>query len=245
MVLLEYYKTMMKDSNYYNKESLVYSKKRYPKRATYFVHFLFKKRLQILIESIQSVIKKRKGLSLLEIGCADGIVSVEIGNNIEVFDKIIGIDISTKMIEVANNNKNEKIKFLVRDKITNFNKKFDIIIEIGVLNLVNLSSEFAFVMDNLADEGFYICSIAAKTSTLNKLKPGGENDFKHFLTFKEYEREIEKSFLIIKSVSYGLFIPYIWKIPVFRYFLQVFIEKIFKNITPNLFHEKIYILKKI
>lgn len=235
----------MKDNNYYNKESSVYSKKRYPEKSTYFVHFLFKRRLQILIKYLQSITKKKQ-MSLLEIGCADGFVSMKIGGNTNMFDEIIGVDISTKMIEVANSdNKNEKIKFLVRDKNINFNKRFDIIIEVGVLNLVDLSDEISFVRNNLVDGGIYICSIATRTSLLNRLKSRGANDFRHFQTFREYEREIEKSFLIIKSVSYGLFIPYIWKMPVFARFFQVVIEKIFKNITPNLFHEKIYFLKKV
>jgi SAM-dependent methyltransferase len=235
----------MKDNNYYNKESSVYSKKRYPEKSTYFVHFLFKRRLQILIKYLQ-LIAKKKEMSLLEIGCADGFVSIQIRENTNIFDEIVGIDISPEMIRIANSsNKDKEIKFLIRNNDINLNRKFDVIVEVGVLNLVDLYSELNFVKNNLTDDGIYICSVASRTSLLNKLKSEGERDFRHFHTFKEYEREIRRYFLITKSISYGLFIPYIWKMPVFAHLFQVIIEKILKDITPNLFHEKIYFLKKV
>lgn len=232
----------MKDNNYYNKESSVYSEKRYPKKSKYFVHFLFKKRLKILIKILQLITKDKNKLSLLEIGCADGFVSCEIGKNVKGFSEIVGVDISPEMIDVARRNSN--IKFLVRDNEISFDKKFNIIIEVGVLNLVDLSYEFNFVKDNLSNDGFYICSIASRTSLYNKLKLSGENDFKHFLTFREYERKISEFFFIESFISYGLFIPYIWKIPFLAQFFQTVTENVFRKIVPNLFHEKIYILRK-
>jgi len=243
----------MKDIKYYDKESAVYSSKRYPLQSFCFTHFLFKRRLLILINRLNKITKHKKGkLSLLEIGCADGIVLREIRKNINCFSELIGVDISPNMIKIAkNSSKNNIIKFYVRKEGDSFNQKFDVIVEIGVLNLVNIDQEFRYVYKHLKKDGYYICSFASKTSLKSFLsniflKQNIAENFKHLLSFKDYEREIKKFFVVIDIVPYGLFIPYIWKIPSLAIFVQRFVEFLFRNlfVLDNLFHEKIYILKK-
>ncbi len=244
----------MKNTKYYDKESTVYSNKRYPLRPRCFTHFLFKRRLQILINKLHEIEKQKKSeLLLLEIGCADGVVLREIRKNIDCFSELVGIDISPNMIKMAKNyNKGgNAIKFYIREKENKLSQKFDVIIEVGVLNLVDVEQEFKYVCEHLKEDGYYICSFASRTSLRSFLssvflKQKMAGNFKHLLSFKDYEREIKKFFIIKETIPYGLFIPYIWKISFLAIFVQRLIEFLFRNlfVLENLFHEKIYILKK-
>jgi 2-polyprenyl-3-methyl-5-hydroxy-6-metoxy-1,4-benzoquinol methylase len=236
--------TKMKDIEYYNKESSQYSKKRYPEVETEYVHFLFKKRLDISIKMLKTIVKSRKNLELLEIGCADGIVLSEVAKKIDTLDRLIGVDISPEMIKVARkNNKNNIIHYYTREEYNFDNRLFDISIEIGVLNFTNFSEEIGFVKTHLKKGGYYVCSLASSTSIISILKPQNKQDYRHLLTFVEYEEELAKQFLIKKSTPYGLFIPHLWKIPILARFIQPMIEFLFKKIIPNQFHEKIYLLE--
>lgn len=235
----------MKDTNYYNKESNQYSKKRYPKLLTEYTHFLFKKRLSILINLIDSILVGKKGVKLLEIGCADGVVLKEINKKFNVFTTLVGVDISPKMIDTAkDNNESKKIYYHMRNNEKLNEEQFDIIIEIGVLNFVNFISELNFVKNLLKKDGYYICSLAGESSLTTILKPENKKDYKHFESYKNYENELKERFSLINSVPYGLFIPHIWKIPFLAREVQPFVEFLIKKIFPNLFHEKMYLLKK-
>ena len=64
----------MKDVNFYDKESGTYSDKRYPKIVSSYNQFFFTERLRIVLKMLDKNISEKKNLSLLEIGCADGIV---------------------------------------------------------------------------------------------------------------------------------------------------------------------------
>ena len=106
---------MKKNTDFYNKESIVYSQKRYPKLANSFTTFFFKKRLAIVIDYLCDIPKK-EDLSFLEIGCADGVVIKNVLEQNLLFKRVSGVDVSPKMIEVANKGEyKQNVFFSVRD----------------------------------------------------------------------------------------------------------------------------------
>ena len=233
----------MKDTEYYNKESSYYSDKRYPDISRDYTHFFFKKRLSILLNILKKISCRKKGQNLLEVGCADGFVSLAI-NDLHIFENITGIDVSADMIQKAiENNHFPQVSFFVRGQ-ENLSALYDVIVEVGVLNLTNEISEFEYAKKHLKQNGYYICSIAANTSIRSRLKFKKDGSgFSHLLTFKEYERKMSEKFEIVKSIPYGFFIPYLWKFAVIGRILQPS-ESILRSFAPNLFHEKAYLLKK-
>ncbi len=234
---------MNKDTDFYNKEGTLYSQKRYPTIDTDYVHFFFKRRRDLLMNFINLVSKKTPSNSLIEVGCADGVVINYIANRYSFFNKLVGIDLSEKMIKKAKKS-SDKIEFYIRDK--EYFGNFDYVVEIGVINLTDFDTEINFAKKNLKTDGYFICSLASITSLRIRLKKFNKNkdEFNNLLTYREYEQKLKESFKIIKQVPYGLFIPYIWKWPLFARTFQPFFEYTFQNLTPNLFHEKIYLLKK-
>lgn len=234
----------MKNTEYYNNEDLLYSAKRYPKVDTDYVHFFFKQRLKILISILKEITIGKQNLNLLEVGCADGIVARTISEDIPAVNKIVGIDISPKMIEQAKfQNKLSLCEFHVRgDEVQG--ATYDIVVEVGVVNLTDRHIEYKYALDHLNPGGYYICTLASSTSLRSRLKTQDhKGGFAHLLTYKEYEEELRKIFDIVDSKMYGLFIPMIWKIPLVARFIQAH-EGIGTHIFPSLFHEKIYVLKK-
>lgn len=231
----------MKSVNYYNQESQSYSNKRYPKEIRSYLHFFFRKRLNLVKTIIGEVAKKND--NLLEIGCADGVIVLEIYNDFPgVFNKIIGIDNASRMIDEAKTkNYSPEIDFYLRDNWQS-SSKFNIILEVGVFNFTNMPEEIGFVKGFLEKDGCYICSVASPKSLKNFFQKE-DKDFKNFYTFGEYEKEFAKYFEIKKIIPYGLFFPYLWKIPLLGSFLQPLLELIFAMIIPETFHEKIYLLK--
>lgn len=234
---------MFKDTAYYNKEVSVYSQKRYPETSTDYVHFFFKKRREMLMGLIKKIVSEKCGpLSLLEVGCADGIIIRDIKRQYQEFTRLIAIDIAPSMIEEARSLSHDSIEFYVRGEEGELGL-FDVVVEIGVINLTDMNTEFRFAIEHLNQDGYYICSLASRTSLLSLLKIK-KNHFQNHLSFKEYESEIKKYFTIIDSEVYGIFIPIIWKVPFLGRIIQRIIEKVAKPFVPNLFHEKIYFLQK-
>jgi len=233
----------MKDTNFYDAQSSVYSKKRYPATSTEYLHFFFKRRLGILLSYLDFISENRTNMSLLEVGCADGVVLRAVSAHSRAFSSLFGVDISPKMIESAKAEISESnVSFSLRNGAKN--SSYDVILEVGVLNLNDLESEISFVKKHLKIGGYYICSLASGTSSRAVLKSkGGDDTFTHFLSFGEYDTELKKHFMVVKSDYYGLFIPLIWKIPFLARMIQHTAEILFKPFVPSLFHEKIYLLR--
>ncbi|HBH71688.1 MAG: hypothetical protein UU88_C0002G0026 [Parcubacteria group bacterium GW2011_GWC1_42_11] len=237
---------MAKDTEFYNKISGRYSEDRYPDVANSYTQSFFNRRLELLVSAIkQTVLVQGSGLSVLEIGCADGVVLRKI---YEVFNKnisyLVGLDISPKMIEVASReNSDVGILFKVRNDYKDL-RKFNLILEVGVINYTeSVSSEMAYAHSVLDDGGYYICSFAGTDSLLNRIKPG-DKGYNNFLSYEEYEESIKEFFTIEKKIPVGFFVPLLWRLPALARFKQPIIENLFKYISPNLFHENIYVLRK-
>jgi len=232
---------MVKDKDFYNQESTRYSSKRYPSVATNYIQYFFKKRMALVLRALEENLKHQSGLSLLEIGCADGVVLREISekqNNI--FAKLIGIDTSDGMISEAKViTVDDKINYFVRGEEA-FANKFDVVLEVGVANYANIDEELIYAKNNLKEDGIYILSLAGKGS-INGFWGKGAG-YNNFLAYTEYEEKIKKYFEIKKIIPVGIFVPLIWRNKIIGRILQNIFEKMFL-LFPGLFHEKIYVLK--
>jgi SAM-dependent methyltransferase len=231
---------MKKDKDFYNKESSFYSSKRYPLVPSNYAQFFFKRRLKYVLKYLVDIFKEKDGLNILEIGCADGIVLRSI---FERFGKklsdIIGIDNAEKMIEEAKlNTKEIKIEFFIRGEEPK--KGFDVILELGVINYSDFDNDLEYAKERLKKDGIYILSVAGKGSINSYFGKG--DGYNNFLSYKEYEEKIKKIFNIEKIIPCGVYSPFVWRISTVGRFVQNILEKLF-FLFPNLYHEKIYILR--
>ncbi|MFA6095713.1 MAG: class I SAM-dependent methyltransferase [Candidatus Paceibacterota bacterium] len=235
---------MIKNTSYYDREGRVYSSKRYPDKDFDYVHFFFKKRLRILLRMLLDTTEGGSDVSLLEIGCADGVVSRAIADEVPAVGEIVGIDTSEKMIDAAREADNSpRSTFFVRGS-EDESKRYDIVVEVGVVNLTDRHAEYRYARDHLKDGGYYICSLASSTSLRSRLKQRDHKDgFSHLLSYAEYESELAAMFEIVDAKAYGLFIPFLWKIPLLARIIQP-VESLVAGAFPGLFHEKIYLLRK-
>jgi len=234
---------MIKDKYFYDKESARYSLKRYPETTSNYIQFFFKKRLDIVLRELKEIFGNKMRLNLLEIGCADGVVLrkilEEMGNN---FSEMIGIDTSEGMIKEAGIlTTNKKIRYFLRGEEVVSNK-LDVVLEIGVANYAHIDEELEYAENNLKEEGIYVLSLAGKGSLNEYL--GTWEGYSNFLSYSEYENKIDNIFKINKVIPIGFYVPFIWKVPAVGRVLQPLFEFVFRLLLPNLFHEKVYILKK-
>jgi 2-polyprenyl-3-methyl-5-hydroxy-6-metoxy-1,4-benzoquinol methylase len=238
---------MIKDSDFYNKESGIYSSKRYPAVASTYIQFFFKKRLDITITLLKQIYCNTShasvGKKLLEVGCADGVVVRAIQEKIpNTFSEVVGIDIAPDMVKVASElDRSGKAAFYVRGQEPQVNK-FDAVVEIGVANYTDFDAELAYTHEHLVDNGVFILSIAGNNSLSGYM--GGDVGYENFLPYPEYEKKIAEKFIIERVVPVGLRLPIIWKIPTFARCIQPVLEVVLRGILGHLFHEKVYMLKK-
>jgi SAM-dependent methyltransferase len=234
---------MIKDTTFYNKESDQYSEKRYPKTPTNYNQFFFTDRLRHTLSALKKYVGNNDNLSLLETGCADGIVLKEIQTSLpNTFSQLVGTDISPGMIEAAQRKfGNNQLIFKVRNQYTD-SMLHDVIVEIGVINYASLQEELDDIAKRLKHDGFAIISLAG-TGSLWDRRRKGETGFNTFFSYKAYEQAILKQFKIVEAIPVGLPIPVIWKVPVLARVISKGVEIALRFIAPNLFHEKVYVLK--
>lgn len=233
---------MVKDTNFYDRESAEYSEKRYPKIIVSYTHFLFKQRLQLLGGLVKKYIADRRALSFLEIGCADGIVARNIfdsyGKN---FSSMKAVDISPGMIESARKkHADTPIVFNIRDY--NVKEKYDLVLEIGVINYADIEKELSYAHLMLKKGGVYMCTFAGRGSFWDKFLNVSDKGFSNFLYYDEYESKMKKYFFIAEKIPVGLYLPFIWRFPGVAGIIQPLLDFMFRPL-PNIFHENIYVLK--
>ena len=234
-------KIMRKDISYYNKESVQYSSKRYPEKTRTYVQFFFKRRLARMLKKLKPYIEHTTEVKVLEIGCADGVILRALDTNFKKYiSTMVGVDTSPEMIEVATKTNGGISSFYVRgSEPTTIS---DLILEIGVINYADAPTDMTYVHSRLSEKGTYILSVAGHDSLNARFGQG--KGYNNFLSYKEYEALIQKYFLIDAVVPVGLYIPLMWRIPFIALPLQYVCECLFMPFLPNLFHEKIYFLKK-
>lgn len=228
---------------FYDQESEQYSKKRYEGETLSYFQFLFKRRRQLFLDLISRIKAELANSDVLEIGCADGVLIKKLFQKLpDTFRSIVGIDVSPAMLNQARQTTRDlKASYFLRGEEPE--GKFNLVIELGV-HPHHFEDEMIFVSEKLESRGYFIYSASGKSSLHVKIKLGKESYTKDYLDYSSYEKIIKKYFDIVFSEPYGLFIPKVWAIPSIARVLQPFLEIIFKNIFPDLFHEKIYLLRK-
>ncbi len=235
--------SLQRQVDYYDARSSSYSNERYPKVTSNYMHYVFKTRQKIFLDFLRGIINNLpENPSILEIGCADGLMFREIEKEFpNVFSKMVGVDVSPKMIEEANRqNKNTRSSFLLRENLAQ--EKFDVIIELGVYPF-DMGEEMSIVKNSLKDNGYFFYSVSGSGSFYTNIKNKDAYHLKFHKTYKNYHKFFSNYFSVKKSQVYGMFIPKLWSIPPLARVLQPIFDFVFKIITPELFHEKIYLLQ--
>jgi SAM-dependent methyltransferase len=235
---------MLKDSDFYDRESSVYSSKRYSGKTATYIQFFFKKRLAITLGMLKYFLRSGSSRLLLEIGCADGIVLREIEEGLpNTFSTLVGIDISEDMVKVARQLTHlGKAAFYLRG-LEPQHTLYDVVVEVGVANYADFDSELIYAYDQLKDDGVYIVSVAGANAL--SLYMGGDVGYKNFHSYDMYEDKIRKIFRIKKVIPVGLRLPLLWKMPMIARIVQPVLEVFSRPMLGSFFHEKIYFLKKI
>ncbi|MFZ2522097.1 MAG: class I SAM-dependent methyltransferase [Minisyncoccia bacterium] len=229
--------------DYYDNQSGQYSQKRYEGKTETYFQFLFKRRRQIFLGFIASL-GDFKDFRLFEIGCADGVLIKKILQKMpNSFSKIVGIDISPKMLEKARaTTADSRVSYFLRGE-EDFSIKYNLVLEVGV-HVSDLLTEVKFVSNKLSVGGYFIYSTAGKNSLHARIKLRDKDYAKEYITYFKCEEILNRYFEIISSQGYGLFIPKLWAVPALARVVQPIAEALFRKILPNLFHEKIYLLRK-
>lgn len=234
----------MRDTSFYDEESVQYSQKRYPKVATNYTQYFYLRRLEIVRKYLAKFFSGKSFATFLEIGCADGVVLRAVAEFLPgVFGKMIGIDISEKMVEEAQRqNHILEAQFFLRSQLPS-KEGFDVVLEVGVVNYAVFEEELSFAKDHIKDNGYYLLSVAGTDSLKNRMK--GEDGFNNFRSYRAYEETIKHDFKIKAETGCGVFVPYLWRIPGIARVIQPIFEVMANTLgMTGLCHEKIYLLKK-
>lgn len=229
--------------DFYDKESSNYSEKRYPPVTVSYTQYLFKKRLEIFLSMLERINEKLPPhATILEIGCADGIVLNAIERKFPGrFSKLVGIDISSKMIEEATRkNTNPRAIYYVRNSEPV--ERYDIVVELGV-HPFDVAGESLYVYNRLNFPGYFFYDSAGANSLFYFFKLRDKDYAKDYKSYEEYEKLLQGLFFIKQANVYGLFIPKLWGVPFLGRLFQQSFDLILKSF-PNLFHEQLYLLEK-
>ncbi len=228
---------------FYDKESVQYSKKRYEGDLLSYTQYIFRRRCTLFIGYMKKIAAQEKPVSVFEIGCADGVIFKNMAPVLgSAVTQMVGVDVSSGMIkEAALQNPDKKMSFFLRGEEPA--AKYDVVVELGV-HIEKLSDEIAYVKTRLAVGGYFIYSAASPNTLFTKIKMRGKEYVKDYLTYEETEKILAEHFEIIASEPYGFFVPKLWAVPSVGRTLQPFFDALVKYILPDLFHEKVYLLKR-
>ena len=121
----------MRDTEYYERESARYSDNRYAATPASYLQYFYSRRLAIVREFVAA--DTRASISLLEIGCADGVVLSALAAAFpHKFSSIVGVDIAPAMIEEARRRtQDQRMRFALRNELSR-EVAFDVVIEIDL-----------------------------------------------------------------------------------------------------------------
>lgn len=230
--------------NFYDAVSGDYSTHRYTLVTESYSQHIFKKRRDLFLVMLGSIEKNLpKDASILEVGCADGVLFKAVEEKFPGrFSKLVGMDISPKMIEEAKKqNTNPKAVFYLKDQMPT--DTYDLVIELGV-HPFDLDAELAYASSHLRSRGYFLYDLVSSESLFTKIKLKDKPYIKDYQSYRSYETSLRKYFSIIQASVYGLFVPKLWAVPAIGRNLQPVFDTVFKKIAPELFHEKIYLLQK-
>ncbi len=241
--MIESFKPMVTfyDTSFYDKESAHYSGKRYGTTPRSYVQFFFQERLR-LVTSLVGKHVRGAHLTLIEDGCADGIVAqMVVATYPIIFSKVVGTDISPGMISAAREfNKNPRASFFLKHELAE-EVKADVFLAIGFVSPGIFEDEFSFIQKHLKNKASILVSLASRNSIHTRLKLRGKEIVNDYGTFEEYERYFREKFEIVDRRSYGVFVPKLWAFPAVARTLQPIFEAI-GRMFPSLCHETLYVL---
>lgn len=227
---------------FYDSESSVYTKKRYQGKPDTYVQFYFQNRLRIVIELIKQYARNRKGLKILDVGCADGVMTWRIRDLFpDTFIRLTGTDISPAMIDVAGRRSDPRVDFYVKDRVPA--EKYDIVLMLGYVTPAIFNEEVQFLRNYISTNGICIMNIAASDSLHARLKVKKEIIRESYLPADQYFALVKSHFDIITVRPNGLFIPKLWAVPILGRLLQPVMELVFSKIWRKCYHENIVVLR--
>jgi trans-aconitate methyltransferase len=230
----------MKDTTFFNQESTQYSKKRYTGKSTSYLQAFFNHRLKITESYLRRVSSRMNNPSVLEIGCADGVIIRDMAQKFPKSSEFVGIDIAPEMIDAARRqNTDARVSFFIRNQYVQ--KPVDLVVETGVVNYSIVDDEIRFAHEQLKEGGWYVLSIAGAGSLYNRIKHDMLQDLR---AYKEYSKIIDNYFDVRAVEGVGFFIPLIWKVPTLARPMQALFEAVMGRLAPGLCHEKMYLLQK-
>ena len=240
-------------SAYYTQESSQYSQKRYEGKLVSYPQYIFRTRLGIVEKIFAPLVlglKEQGGVSLFDIGCADGSVVRRLDQITQkALVQIDAVDIAPGMVEQARKQTiDTRFNYFLRGDEAQ-DKKYEIVTELGVY-VGDLESEFEHVSNKLKSGGYFIYGVAAKYSIearVRKLRQEGVDFLDTYPTIRHIKKvAINAGFSIESAYSYGIFVPKLWGIPAIAPFMQKIIDTCFNWIpgTRGLFHETVFVFKK-
>ena len=230
--------------DFYNKESAYYSRKRYDGPTEGYIQYVFRRRLALFLSYVQKIEKDLpKEASILEIGCADGVVFKALEERFpNRFSKLVGIDVSPSMIDEAlKTNNNPRTTFEVRGGKDL--GKFDIVIELGV-HPYDLDAELTYVRNHMNTDGYFFYDVSGSQSIYRRIKLKDADYADDYRTYQAYKNIFNKYLSIKAEIAFGFFIPKLWKIPAVARIIQPLADTVFMHIMPELFQEKLFVFKK-
>ncbi len=235
-----------RSATFYDEESKNYSRRRYPKVATNYIQFFFTRRRELVLDLLSRAVERTATpRSLVEIGCADGILLRSVQERIpKAFDQLVGIDIAEGMIAVAKDITNDPaISYEVRKDFIS-GRKFTVAMEIGVGELtLRTEAEAEWAATQLTPGGYFLCGFAGRDSIVARLDKAAARRG-HLNTYATYEVALRKYFSIVDVRAYGFYVPFIWRVPFLARIVQP-VAEVFGAAFPDLCHEKVYLLQKL
>ncbi len=167
--------------------------------------------------------------NFLDLGCATGELELFILNNFKL-KEIVGLDLDSKMIEIANQKSKGKINFIKKDMLTiDYEEKFDVVTSFGntivhLNSLENIEILFKKVYRALKNKGLFFFQIL--NYNIKHVFPVIENETFRFERIYCYEKELIKFNIKFTLKNTGkIFQDYIYLYPLKH--------KEIENITKN------------
>jgi hypothetical protein len=111
------------------------------------------------------------------------------------------------------------------------------------MSLPILENEIQYLKQHIKRGGYYVLTMAGNSSLHARIKVKDKPYFADLDSYMKYESVLRKYFDIIYSKPVGLFVPKLWAFSALARKIQPILDVIFQKILPNLYHEKVYILR--
>jgi len=231
------------DTSFYDKESVIYSRKRYEGIADTYIKWLFQSRRKKVVQLIGWLSQTKDTLRLLDYGCGDGIITQAIVEGYSTkFATIVCSDISSEMLRIAEiKSPSKDIIFALPQDLPEL--EYNVILALGFLNPAVHAAEIAYFQTHLKPDGLLICTLSSKYSLPSILGLREKEYIQKYMTYKQYDRFWQKDFEVVQKIPNGLFVPKLWAFPKLARWLQPKMEVVMSILWTSAFHEQIYVLK--